>query len=61
MDAGFFFPGQKQLFCPPRALLRKGKIVVMDEVSSDVALATDKVIQQIICQEFEGATIISSG
>lgn len=59
LDAEFFSPGQKQLFCLARALLRKGKIVVMDEVSSSIDLATDKVIQEVIRQEFEGATIIS--
>lgn len=59
LDTEFFSPGQKQLFCLARALLRKGKIVVMDEVSSSIDLATDKVIQEVIRQEFEGATIIS--
>lgn len=59
LNAEFFSPGQKQLFCLARALLRKGKIVVMDEVSSSIDLATDKVIQEVIRQEFEGATIIS--
>ncbi|KAJ5182197.1 hypothetical protein N7449_012344 [Penicillium cf. viridicatum] len=59
LDAEFFSPGQKQLFCLARALLRKGKIVVMDEVSSSIDLATDKVIQEVIRREFERATIIS--
>ncbi|CAI7580971.1 unnamed protein product [Penicillium discolor] len=59
LNAEFFSPGQKQLFCLARALLRKGKLVVMDEVSSSIDLATDKVIQEVIRQEFEGATIIS--
>lgn len=59
MNAEFFSPGQKHLFCLARALLRKGKLVVMDEVSSSIDLATDKVIQEVIRQEFEGATIIS--
>ncbi|KAJ5622972.1 hypothetical protein N7490_011577, partial [Penicillium lividum] len=55
----FFSPGQKQLFCLARALLRKGKIVVMDEVSSSIDIATNKVIQKVIRKEFKGATIIS--
>lgn len=59
LDVDFFSPGQKQLFCLARALLRKGRIVVMDEVSSSIDIATDKVIQQVIRQEFEGVTIIS--
>lgn len=59
LDVDFFSPGQKQLFCLARALLRKGKTVVMDEVSSSIDIATDKVIQEVIRQEFEGITVIS--
>lgn len=59
LDTESFSPGQKQLFCLARALLRKGKIVVMDEVSSSIDLATDKLIQEVIRWEFERATIIS--
>lgn len=59
LDGDFFSPGQKQLFCLARALLRKGRIVVMDEVSSSIDIATDKVIQEVIRKEFQGATIIS--
>ena len=59
LDAEFFSPGQKQLFCLARALLRKGNIVVMDEVSSSIDVGTDRVIQEVIRQEFDGATIIS--
>lgn len=59
MDAEFFSPRQKQLFCLTRVLLRKGKIVIIDEVSSSIDLATDKVIQEVIRREFERTTIIS--
>ncbi|KAJ5592081.1 hypothetical protein N7537_008985 [Penicillium hordei] len=59
LDVDFFSPGQKRLFCLARALLRKGRIVVVDEISSSIDIATDKVIQQVIRQEFEEVTIIS--
>ncbi|KAJ5165606.1 uncharacterized protein N7500_007436 [Penicillium coprophilum] len=59
LDEDFFSPGQKQLFCLARALLRKGKIVVLDEVSSSIDIVTDKLIQEVIRQEFHGVTVIS--
>ncbi|KAF4634221.1 hypothetical protein G7Y89_g3892 [Cudoniella acicularis] len=59
LDAEFFSHGQRQLFCLGRTILRKSKIVVLDEVSSSMDGATDKVIQQVIREEFSGATIIA--
>jgi ATP-binding cassette, subfamily C (CFTR/MRP), member 1 len=59
LDAEFFSHGQRQLFSLGRALLRKSKIVVLDEVSSSIDVTTDKLVQRIIREEFAGATIIS--
>ncbi|KAF2478209.1 multidrug resistance-like protein [Lindgomyces ingoldianus] len=51
--------GQKQLFCLARALLRPGKVVVLDEVTSSVDYETDKMMQRVMREEFECKTVIA--
>ena len=50
--------GQKQLLCLARAILRKNKIVMMDEATANVDNETDRLIQETVKTKFEGCTLL---
>jgi ATP-binding cassette, subfamily C (CFTR/MRP), member 1 len=59
-DEGLNFSlGQRQLLAMARALVRKARIIIMDEATSSVDFETDQKIQNTIKAEFKGATLLT--
>jgi ATP-binding cassette subfamily C (CFTR/MRP) protein 1 len=51
--------GEKQLICMVRAILRKSKIIIMDEATSSIDYNTEKLIQKTLLNNLKGSTIIT--
>ena len=51
--------GQRQLLCIARVLIKKPKILLMDEATASIDQNTDKVINKIVKNSLEETTVIT--
>ncbi|KAJ5924064.1 hypothetical protein N7466_008251 [Penicillium verhagenii] len=58
LDESILSQGHKQLFCLARALLKRSKILILDEPTSSLDSETDAKVQKVIRESFVDCTVI---
>ncbi|KAM9377199.1 ATP-binding cassette sub-family C member 8 isoform 2-T2 [Pholidichthys leucotaenia] len=53
-----FSQGQRQLFCLARAFVRKSSILIMDEATASIDMATENILQKVVMTAFADRTVV---
>ncbi|KAF4091749.1 hypothetical protein AMELA_G00040930 [Ameiurus melas] len=54
-----FSQGQRQLFCLARAFVRKSSILIMDEATASIDMATESILQKVVMTAFADRTVVN--
>ncbi|KAG9342260.1 hypothetical protein JZ751_016762 [Albula glossodonta] len=54
-----FSVGQRQLFCLARAFVRKSSILIMDEATASIDMATENILQKVVMTAFTDRTVVT--
>ena len=56
----FFIPGEKQMVCIARELLKQSKVILIDEATSSIDMNNEETFLRTIKERFDGCTVLRS-